>query len=202
MSSIKLSPNASGTGIFTIAAPNSNTDRTLTLPDQTGTVLTGASTANFPSGSVLQVVQATTTTMTSVSSTNTNTDTSLTASITPRNTSSRILVLVSQPFILTSSAGSTIYCGFGLKRGSTVIYAPSTDVNGAFNHGINASTLAQIDDAFSLSYVDSPASSSSVTYTTYVNLYTAGTSPLLRTPYNAGGSTVQTAVMVLMEIAG
>lgn len=40
MSSIKLSPNASGTGIFTIAAPNSNTDRTLTLPDQTGTVLT------------------------------------------------------------------------------------------------------------------------------------------------------------------
>lgn len=42
MSSIKLSPNASGTGIFTIAAPNSNTDRTLTLPDQTGTVLTNA----------------------------------------------------------------------------------------------------------------------------------------------------------------
>ena len=38
MSSIKLSPNASGTGIFTVAAPNSNTDRTLTLPDATGTV--------------------------------------------------------------------------------------------------------------------------------------------------------------------
>ena len=38
MSSIKLSPNASGTGAFTIAAPNSNTDRTLTLPDATGTV--------------------------------------------------------------------------------------------------------------------------------------------------------------------
>lgn len=38
MSSIKLSPNASGTGIFTIAAPNSNTDRTLTLPDNSGTV--------------------------------------------------------------------------------------------------------------------------------------------------------------------
>lgn len=42
MSSIKLSPNASGTGEFTIAAPNSNTNRTLTLPDQTGTVLTGS----------------------------------------------------------------------------------------------------------------------------------------------------------------
>lgn len=44
MSSIKLSPNASGTGIFTVAAPNSNTDRTLTLPDNTGTLLSSAST--------------------------------------------------------------------------------------------------------------------------------------------------------------
>lgn len=44
MSSIKLSPNASGTGIFTIAAPNSNTDRTLTLPDSTGTIATAEST--------------------------------------------------------------------------------------------------------------------------------------------------------------
>lgn len=42
MSSIKLSPNASGTGEFTISAPNSNTNRTLSLPDQTGTVLTNA----------------------------------------------------------------------------------------------------------------------------------------------------------------
>ena len=38
MSSIKLAPNASGTGIFTIEAPNSNTNRTLTLPDAAGTV--------------------------------------------------------------------------------------------------------------------------------------------------------------------
>jgi len=40
MSKIALTPNASGTGIFTIASPNSNTDRTLSLPDETGTVLT------------------------------------------------------------------------------------------------------------------------------------------------------------------
>ena len=42
MSQVKISGNASGTGIFMIASPNSNTDRTLTLPDQTGTVLTNA----------------------------------------------------------------------------------------------------------------------------------------------------------------
>ena len=40
MSKLAIQGNASGTGTFTIAAPNSNTDRTLTLPDEAGTVLT------------------------------------------------------------------------------------------------------------------------------------------------------------------
>ena len=38
MSIIKLSSNTSGTGTFTIFSPNSNTDRTLTLPDEAGTI--------------------------------------------------------------------------------------------------------------------------------------------------------------------
>jgi hypothetical protein len=42
MSKIALSGNASGTGTFTIASPNSNSDRTLNLPDEAGTVLTTA----------------------------------------------------------------------------------------------------------------------------------------------------------------
>ena len=42
MSKISLTGNASGTGTFTIASPNSSTDRTLTLPDNSGTVLTTA----------------------------------------------------------------------------------------------------------------------------------------------------------------
>ena len=46
MSNIALTPNASGTGVFTIASPNSNTNRTLTLPDNTGTILTSVSTVS------------------------------------------------------------------------------------------------------------------------------------------------------------
>jgi hypothetical protein len=46
MSKIAFTPNASGTGTFTFAAPNSNSDRTLTLPDATGTL---ARTADIPS---------------------------------------------------------------------------------------------------------------------------------------------------------
>jgi len=42
MSKITLEPNNSGTGTFTIAAPNSNTNRTLNLPDEAGTALTDA----------------------------------------------------------------------------------------------------------------------------------------------------------------
>ena len=40
MSKVTIQGDASGTGIFTIASPNSNTDRTLVLPDEAGTVLT------------------------------------------------------------------------------------------------------------------------------------------------------------------
>jgi hypothetical protein len=43
MSKIALKPNASGTGVFSLEAPNSNTDRTLTLPDEAGSVLTNVS---------------------------------------------------------------------------------------------------------------------------------------------------------------
>jgi hypothetical protein len=38
LSKIALSGNASGTGTFTIASPNSNSDRTLNLPDASGTI--------------------------------------------------------------------------------------------------------------------------------------------------------------------
>ena len=39
MSKITLAPNASGTGTLTVAAPNTNTDRTITLPDVTTTLV-------------------------------------------------------------------------------------------------------------------------------------------------------------------
>lgn len=45
MSLVKVSGNASGTGTLTIAAPNTNSDYTLTLPTNTGTLITTASTA-------------------------------------------------------------------------------------------------------------------------------------------------------------
>jgi hypothetical protein len=45
MSFIKLQGNPSGTGIFTIVSPTTDIDRTLTLPDTTGTVVGTSNTA-------------------------------------------------------------------------------------------------------------------------------------------------------------
>ena len=71
MSKISLEPNASGAGTFTLAAPNSNTNRTLTLPDESGTIFSDGTgvpgsavtgqlaSSNMPAGSVIQVVTKT-----------------------------------------------------------------------------------------------------------------------------------------------
>jgi len=50
MSKITLTPNASGTGTFTVASPNSNTNRTLTLPDEAGELLINGTTSNVGIG--------------------------------------------------------------------------------------------------------------------------------------------------------
>ena len=40
MSQVKISGNASGTGVLTISAPNTNTDRTINIPDTAGNIVT------------------------------------------------------------------------------------------------------------------------------------------------------------------
>ena len=49
MSNIAIKGAATGTGVFTLESPATNTNRTLTLPDATGTILTTA-TAGVPIG--------------------------------------------------------------------------------------------------------------------------------------------------------
>jgi hypothetical protein len=61
MSNIALTPNASGTGTFTLASPNSNTNRTLTLPDAAGEIYnqgnivgTVSQSAGVPTGRIIE----------------------------------------------------------------------------------------------------------------------------------------------------
>lgn len=53
MSKIAIEGNASGTGTFTIASPNSNSSRTLSLPDGTGTFVVNGINSSIVSGTVV-----------------------------------------------------------------------------------------------------------------------------------------------------
>ena len=178
MSKIALTPNASGTGTLTIAAPNTSTDRTLTIPDSTGTIDTLGR-----AGNVLQVVQSTTITQTTSSSTS-YVSVSLSASITPSSTSNKVLVLVNAPVQVATG---------GEFRGT--IYRDSTDIapasDGLFY--LNSGTSATRVSGSSMSILDSPSSTSSITYS--ARMKTSGVEGV----FNKGSAYAQ---ITLMEIAG
>jgi hypothetical protein len=50
MAKVKIQGHASGTGILTVTAPNTSTDRTITLPDATGTLATTADSVGGATG--------------------------------------------------------------------------------------------------------------------------------------------------------
>ncbi len=153
MSKVVIQGNASGTGDFTIAAPNSNTDRTLTLPDAAGTLdrLDRA-------GNVLQVVHATTTTEVTLNN-NTETDTTLTATITPSSTSSKILILVNHPTNQKSNANSG-------NRGQFRLYRDSTEIDIIMDGGGYTASATFLRHSVSFQWYDSPSTTSAVTYKT------------------------------------
>jgi hypothetical protein len=50
MAKVKIQGHASGTGVLTVTAPNTSTDRTITLPDATGTLATTADSVGGANG--------------------------------------------------------------------------------------------------------------------------------------------------------
>jgi hypothetical protein len=155
--------------------------------------------ANLPTGSVLQVIQGTTSTQTSTTST-TFADTTLSASITPKFSTSKILVMVNQSYRVTKSSTGT-YGGFRLVRGSTPIWISNTESGGnPYSLGINAggATNAQLYTTWSIQYLDSPATTSSTTYKTQFATYDNVTTMITQLT----DATACSAYIQLLEIAG
>ena len=119
------------------------------------------STIQASAGQVLQVVNATNGTGATTSS-SAFTATGLTASITPKFSTSKILIFVSQCGIL--SQGNTAGVGLNLYRNSTII--DSFGIVLAYVAGVAVTGVAA---ASSTNYLDSPATTSSVTYSTKFN---------------------------------
>ena len=172
---------SSGGGSVTIVEPTTASNFTQTLPASTGTVIT---TGSPQSGSVIQVVNATYgTTVTSTNST--NVDTGLTATITPLFANSKILVLASQNGLAKIN---NTYMQLLLFRGATQL--------ATFGNAIaytNSTADNRVGGA-SLSYLDSPATTSAITYKTQFNSQTNASSVTVQDNY--GLSTI-----TLMEIS-
>jgi hypothetical protein len=114
-------------------------------------------------GKVLQVVQATYSTETSTSSTS-YTATGLTVNITPSSATSKVLVLASQQYCVIGNNSSSYLGGISLFRDSTNILERKSDSHGGLNNAI--SNGPQVMGVSDLTYLDSPATTSTIAYNT------------------------------------
>jgi hypothetical protein len=151
----------------------------------TGLTATGISAVqNLPAGSVIQVVQGSTSTQSSTSS-NALVDTGLTATITPKFATSKILVLVSQNGI--SKATNNTYALLRLLRNGTIVQSFEGQLCYTASTGITSASS-------STSYLDSPATTSAITYKTQFS--SGSNNAIIEVQASASASTI-----TLLEIA-
>jgi len=111
-----LKLETSSGGIYTVTGTDTSTDRTLTLPDEAGTVLTSASSisaSQLPSSSIIQCKTTTLTSTTSVTGSTSSTvwyDVSgLSVTLTPTSASNTILIFVHLGAVSHSAGTSETY---------------------------------------------------------------------------------------------
>jgi molybdopterin-binding protein len=171
-------------------------DVTGTLPIANGgtnaTTAAAARTSLGLGGTILQVVQGSTTTSVSVT-TATTTDTTLTATITPSSASSKILVLVAQHMSGYRETRNVRWYNY-LVRGATVIrnvFIYYTDA------GTSAEQGALFRNTHPIVFLDSPNTTGATTYKTQINLVTTADNMGITAQPGSDPSYI-----VLIEVAG
>ena len=154
-------------------------------------------------GGVIQVVQASTSTAVTIN-TQTYTDTGLSATITPRFASSKILVITNHQLYAVSDGNNDFYWGIRYLRDSTTIYNPVADGNGPFDFGNQAygasTTRVWYARCVPPEFLDSPNTTSAVTYKTQARTYRSDYSGNLNFQYDT--TTDGSSFITLMEISG
>jgi hypothetical protein len=164
------------------------------LPDASITsaeLASGAARANFGAGAILQVVNATVTGDTTTTSTSYGT-TGLYATITPTSASSKIICLASSNNSYVGTSGNSLQTAFyrgtsGNGSGAVVgaaLYYWITATNGLYKPS-------------QMMYVDSPASTSALTYTVMHKSGNSGSS----VGWCNGFASSNLATLILMEVA-
>jgi hypothetical protein len=140
-------------------------------------------------GTVLQIAYGSTATESRISSTSSWTSTGITATITPRSSSSKILVQVSMQY--RPENGNEAAVGILLTRNGTTVYSDGN--NYAMGYSSNASGSST--RGF-FQYLDSPSSTSSTAYLLYARAWNAAVNVSFQ------DDSLYTSTMTLMEIAG
>jgi hypothetical protein len=173
----------------TLTSPNLGTPSTLVLTNATGlpaAQLTGTQTiprGTLPTGSVLQVVNATGTTGAS-NTTTTFADTGLTGTITPTSATSKILIFGHMGDFRTNTTSNGIK--INLCRNGSEIYRIAQELLYITN---------ALDVGMDFNYLDSPATTSAVTYKTQFAQLTGAGGTAQSNPNNPAWS------ITMMEIA-
>mgnify|MGYP001172278265 CR=1 FL=1 len=121
-------------------------------------------------------------------------DSGLTATITPKSTSSKILVQVSMQFRCAGNAGHDAGIGWRIVRGSTNVWTSTTSYR-VYAYE-SASDPNQIRGSDKINYLDSPSSTSALVYKIQGVGYNAGNNSNIKIQDSNNQSS-----MVLMEIA-
>jgi len=140
--------------------------------------LSGMTSASVPAGSVVQVVQSVLTSGVNINSAS-YVATGHTASITPTSSSNKILITLSGGACMMNNVGREL---------ETIIYRDATALSNAISK--HTSARDPMYTVHSITYLDSPATTSSITYQAYgkgAGVY-----------YNTGGA----VTLTLMEIKG
>ena len=137
-------------------------------------------TAGLTTGKIVQVVSAQATSGVN-NTTNTLADSGLQASITPQSTSNKILVTISQAFMRYGGTNTYTSVAVAILRNSTMIFSQ----NGFLYTAVGGETL---QGQWPYSYLDSPATTSSVTYKTQFCLHPyAGSGTVSAQPSTGSG---------------
>lgn len=220
MSNIVLQPNASGTGSITIVTPNTNTDRTLNIPDVAGNLVTTGDTGTITgtmiaSGTVTDakidtmtaskllgtiagarlpagsVLQVVMGTTNTASSTGSSTYTDTGLSATITPSATTSKVLAMVNQPLTVSSATSAARDAGFR-----LVRGSTDlIQGMAEIDTDNSNLLKVPAYNAQMYLDSPNTTSATTYKTTFRV-NAGTSDVYAQQHGA------TSSIILMEIAG
>jgi len=159
--------------------------------------------STLPAGSVLQVVQVVKTDTTVQSGTSFASISGLSASITPKNSANKVLVMFT--VYLGSDVGSNVDGGLALYKNGSIVTGSLGDSSGSrISATASANTRSQYEMACNqATYLDSPATTSATTYAVYGR---AGTGSLYVnrevTDGNDAGSYRVISTLTLMEIAG